>query len=266
MKDTHAPFAGRLEDRRFLTGAGRYVDDITLGRQCYMALVLSTHAHAVIRGIDTDAALAMPGVLAVLTGEDVLADGLGPVPPFFMPKLWGGPEGYGTLRPILVTDRVRCVGDRLAIVIAETRDDARLAAEAVEVDYDPLPAVTEARAALEQGSPQLWDDCPTGNLSCTLTMGDPEATARAFSSADVVIRRRLKSPRLAPSSLEPRCCIGDYQAADDRYTLYSSSQDPHGFRAVIARNVLKIAESRLLLWEFQSVRRSDPLQQHAVLF
>ncbi len=245
MKDTHAPFVGRLEDRRFLTGAGRYVDDITLGRQCYMALVLSTHAHAVIRGIDTDAALAMPGVLAVLTGEDVLADGLGPVPPFFMPKLWGGPEGYGTLRPILVTDRVRCVGDRLAIVIAETRDDARLAAEAVEVDYDPLPAVTEARAALEQGSPQLWDDCPTGNLSCTLTMGDPEATARAFSSADVVIRRRLKSPRLAPSSLEPRCCIGDYQAADDRYTLYSSSQDPHGFRAVIARNVLKIAESRL---------------------
>lgn len=245
MKDTHPPFAGRLEDRRFLTGAGRYVDDITLGRQCHMALVLSTHAHAVIRGIDTAAAEAMPGVIAVLTGADVLADGLGPVPPFFMPKLWGGPDGYATQRPILVTDRARCVGDRLAIVLAETRDDARLAADAVVVDYAPLPAVTEARPALAPDAPVLWQDSATGNLSCTLTMGDAEATAQAFAGADVRLRRRFDSPRVAPSSLEPRGCIGDYQQADDRYTLYTSSQDPHGFRAVIARNVLKIAESRL---------------------
>lgn len=239
------PFTGRTEDRRFLTGAGRFVDDIELGRQTYMALVLSTHAHAEIRGIDTTAAAAMPGVLAVLTGADVLADGLGPVPPFFMPKLWGGPDGYGTLRPILVTDHVRCVGDRVAIVIAETREDARLAAEAVEIDYAPLPAVTGARAALAEGAPQLWGDCPTGNLSCTLRLGDAEATAQAFAEAEVTLKRRLISPRVAPSSLEPRACIGVHDAAEDRFTLYTSSQDPHGFRAVIARNVLKIAESRL---------------------
>jgi carbon-monoxide dehydrogenase large subunit len=245
MKDTHPPFAGRLEDRRFLTGAGRYVDDITLGRQCHMALVLSTHAHAEIRSIDTSTAEAMPGVIAVLTGADVLADGLGPVPPFFMPKLWGGPDGHATLRPILATDRTRCVGDRLAIVLAETRDDARLAADAVEVDYAPLPAVIRARDALAEDAPVLWPDNPAGNLSCTVTMGDAAATARAFAEADLVLRRHFDSPRVAPSSLEPRGCIGDYQAAEDRYTLYTSSQDPHGFRAVIARNVLKIAESRL---------------------
>ena len=245
MHMTHPPFAGRLEDRRFLTGAGRYVDDITLGRQCHMALVLSTHAHAEIRGINTAAAEAMPGVIAVLTGADVLADGLGPVPPFFMPKLWGGPEGYATLRPILATDRARCVGDRLAIVLAETRDDARLAADAVEVDYVPLPAVTRAREALAESAPVLWADNAAGNLSCTLTMGNPEATARAFAVADLTLRRHFDSPRVAPSSLEPRGCIGDYEAAEDRFTLYTSSQDPHGFRSVIARNVLKIAESRL---------------------
>lgn len=245
MKDSAEPFAGRLEDRRFLTGAGRYVDDIVLGRQCHMALVLSPYAHATIGEIDAEEALAMPGVLAVLTGQDVLADGLGPVPPFFMPALWGGPEGYGTLRPILATDKVRCVGDRVAVVIAETRDEARLAAEAVEVDYDPLPVVTDARAALAEGAPQLWDDCETGNLSCKIEMGDRDATAEAFARADHVARCELKSPRVAPSPLEPRGCIGAYDRAEDRYTLYTSSQDPHGFRTVIARNVLKIAESRI---------------------
>lgn len=239
------PFTGRIEDRRFLTGAGRYVDDIALARQTWMALVLSTHAHANVRGIDTSAAEAMPGVLAVLTGADVLADGLGPVPPYFMPKLWGGPDGYGTLRSILVTDRVRCVGDRVAIVIAETRDQARAAADAVVVDYDPLPVVTDARAALSGDAPQLWSDCPTGNLSCSLKMGDAEATAKAFAAAEVTLKRRLVSPRLAPSPLEPRACIGEYDTAEDRYTLHTSSQDPHGFRGVIASKVLKIAETRL---------------------
>ncbi|BCH21491.1 xanthine dehydrogenase family protein molybdopterin-binding subunit [Mesorhizobium sp. L-8-3] len=238
-------FKGRIEDARFLTGRGRYVDDITLPRQSYMALVLSPHAHAVVKGIDASAAMDMPGVLAVLTGRDVLADGLGSVPPFFMPKLWGGPDGYGTLRPILVTDKVRCVGDRVAIVVAETRDIARIAADAVAVDYEPLAAVTDARAALSDDAPRLWDDCPTGNLSVKLSMGNPALTADAFAKADRVIARRLKSPRVAPSSLEPRGCIGSYDWAEDRYTLYTSSQDPHGFRKVIAGQVLKIAETRL---------------------
>lgn len=245
MNDLRDRFTGRLEDRRFLTGTGRYVDDITLPHQAHMALVLSPYAHAVLRGIDTAEAEAMPGVLAVLTGADVLADGLGPVPPFFMPKMWGGPEGYATLRPILCTDRVRCVGDRVAIVIAETRDQARLAAEMVAVDYDPLPVVTSARAALEGDGVPLWEDNPTGNLSCKLEMGDKAATAAAFAAADVTLHRHFLTPRLAPASLEPRGCIGHYDAGEDRYTLHTSSQDPHGFRAVIARNVLKCAESRI---------------------
>jgi aerobic carbon-monoxide dehydrogenase large subunit len=245
MKDRPGQFTGRLEDRRFLTGKGRYVDDITLGRQCYMALVLSTHAHAVIDNVETDEAAAMPGVLAVLTGKDVLEDGLGPVPPFFMPKLWGGPEGYATLRPILITDKVRCVGDRIAIVIAESREQARIAAEAVIVDYDPLPVVTDARSALEADAPQIWDDCYTGNLSCKIEMGDKAKTSQAFARAEVTLKRHFKSPRVAPTPLEPRGCIGEYDAAEDRYTLRTSAQDPHGFRSVIARNVLKIPESRI---------------------
>lgn len=245
MKDTAEPFNGRLEDRRFLTGAGRYVDDIVLGRQCFMALVLAPYAHALIGEIDTEAALAMPGVLAVLTGKDVVADGLGSVPPFFMPKLWGGPDGYGTLRPILVSDKVRCVGDRVAIVIARSKDEARLAADAVMVEYEVLPVVTDARAALANDATTLWDDCDTANLSCTIEMGDKAKTTAAFEKADHTVRCHLKSPRVAPTSLEPRGCIGDYDQAEDRYTLYTSSQDPHGFRSVIARNVLQIAESRI---------------------
>ena len=246
MKDHSAkPFNGRLEDRRFLTGKGRYVADITLGRQAHMALVLSTHAHAMITALDTSEAEGMPGVIAVLTGADATADGLGTVPPFFMPALWGGPEGYATRRPVLVGDRVRCVGERLAIVIAETADDARIAADAVMVEYAPLPVVTDARAAMAAGAPVLWDDNPKGNLSVSIRMGDKASTDEAFAKAEVTIRRRFRTPRIAPVSLEPRASIGDYDAAEDRYTLYTSSQDPHGYRSSIARNVLKIAESRL---------------------
>lgn len=245
MNDKPESFSGRLEDQRFLTGAGRYVDDIVLDRQCYMALVLSPYAHAKITGIDTSDARSMPGVLGVLTGQDAEADGLGPVPPFFMPKLWGGPDGYGTLRPVLVSDKVRCVGDRVAIVIAETRDQARIAAESVMVDYEVLPVVTDARQALAEDAPRLWDDCETGNLSCKIEMGDKAKTAEAFEAADLVVKCHIKTPRVAPSSLEPRGCIGTYDTGEDHYTLYTSSQDPHGFRSVIARNVLKIAESRL---------------------
>jgi aerobic carbon-monoxide dehydrogenase large subunit len=245
MKDPEKQFKGRLEDRRFLTGKGRFVDDITLSRQCYMALVLSTHAHANVISVDTSEAEAMPGVIAVLTGEDAEADGLGTVPPSFMPTVWGGPEGYATKRQMLVTDRVRCIGERIAIVIAENPDDARIAAEAVLIDYDPLPVVTDARAAVESFAPVIWDDNPNGNLAVSIPMGDKAATDAAFAAAEVTIKRRFKSPRLAPFSLEPRGSIGDYDEAEDRYTLYTSSQDPHGFRTNIARNVLKIPQSRI---------------------
>lgn len=242
---TIAKPALRIEDRRFLTGQGRYVDDIALPRQCHAAMVLSPHAHADIISIDTSEAEVMPGVLAVLTGHDVEADGLGSVPPFFMPELWGGPPGYATLRPLLVKDRVRFVGERVAMVIAETADQARAGADAVMVDYAERPAVVDAQAALDPEAPVLWEDCPTGNRSLTLKFGDAEQTAKAFEAAHVVVSRRFVSPRVAPFSLEPRGCIGDYNVGEDHYTLHTSSQDPHGFRRVLASIVLKIPESSL---------------------
>ena len=242
---TIAKPALRIEDRRFLTGQGRYVDDIALQRQCHAAMVLSPHAHADILSVDTSQAEAMPGVLAVLTGHDVEADGLGSVPPFFMPELWGGPPGHATLRPLLVKDRVRFVGERVAMVIAETADQARAAADAVMVDYAERPAVVDAKAALDPEAPVLWEDCPTGNRSVTLKFGDAEQTAKAFEAAHVVVSRRFASPRVAPVSLEPRGCIGDYNAGEDHYTLHTSSQDPHGFRRILASIVLKIPESSL---------------------
>src|SRR5262245_58987234 len=130
----------RVEDARFLTGRGCYVDDVELPYLCHAAIVLSPHAHARIRRIDTAAARAAPGVLCVLTGEDVKADSLGGLPPNFMPEDMGGPKGLRTRRPILVTDRVRCVGDRVAMVVAESLAQARDAADLIEIDYEALPA------------------------------------------------------------------------------------------------------------------------------
>jgi aerobic carbon-monoxide dehydrogenase large subunit len=235
----------RIEDRRFLTGEGRYVDDFSLQRQCHAALVLSPHAHADIVSIDISAASEMPGVIAVLTGADVATDDLGSVPPFFMPEVWGGPKGFATLRPILVADRVRCVGERVAVVIAETVDEAKAAADQVYVDYAPLPAIVDAEAALAEGAPVVWDENPTGNLSVHLKFGDEAKTSAAFDGASLIVSRRLASGRVTPASLEPRGCLGDYDAGTDTFTLHTSSQDPHGFRRVLASVILKIPESTL---------------------
>ena len=153
----------RVEDRRFLTGRGSYVDDIELPRQCHAVAVLSTHAHARIKRIDVAAARAAPGVALVLTGVDALAEDIGGIPPHFMPEHWGGPKGFGTLRPVLLADRVRCVGDRVAFVVAETEAQARDAAELVEVEYEPLPAVISLEDAVKPSAPKIWEDCPSGN-------------------------------------------------------------------------------------------------------
>jgi carbon-monoxide dehydrogenase large subunit len=131
----------RVEDGRFTTGTGQYVGDVALARQCYGVAVLSPHAHAGIKRVDTTAAKASPGVLCVLTGADAAGDNVGGIPPFFMPESWGGPKGFSTTRPILLADRVRCIGDRVAFVVAETEVLARDAAELIVVDYEPLPAI-----------------------------------------------------------------------------------------------------------------------------
>jgi len=234
----------RVEDPRFLTGRGRYVDDINLPHQAYAALVISPHAHARVNGVDASKALAAPGVLCVLTGADVVAEKLGGLPPQFMPEDMGGPKGYRTFRPILATEKVRFVGDRVAIVVAETAAQARDAVELVEVDYAPLAAVANAEDALADGAPRVWDDAP-GNLAFPLALGNKDATDAAFARAKHVVKLRLENNRLSANALEPRGAIGDYSAADDAYTLYTSTQNPHGVRTVISQAVFRMPETKL---------------------
>lgn len=233
----------RVEDRRFLTGGGRYVDDVALPGQAHGALVMSPHAHARILSIDVSAARAAPGVIAVLTGEDAAADGVKGMPAFAYPKDWGGPDSYKTLWPILVRDRVRCVGDRVAFVVAESAQQARDAADLVRVDYEELPANADLDAA-GNGAPLVWDDCPA-NHCFTLKEGDAAATDAAFARAAHVVRARVRSQRLSANSMEPRAALGAYDPYDDRYTLYASSQNPHAVRRMLAVFVLGVAENRI---------------------
>ena len=235
----------RVEDQRFLTGRSRYVDDIQLPHMLHGAVVMSPHAHARIRGIDASGALKLPGVLCVLTGKDLLEERLGGIPPLFMPEDMGGPKGYRTFRPLLEPSKVRYVGDRVAFVVATTPEQARIAAEKVEVDYEPLPAVVNVEDAAKEGAPKVWDDNAAGNLAFPLMMGNKEATDAAFAGARHTVSLRMYNNRISANTMEPRAVIGDYSAADDAFTLYTSSQNPHGVRSILAGAVFRIPEIRL---------------------
>jgi carbon-monoxide dehydrogenase large subunit len=233
----------RLEDPRFITGRGRFVDDIDLPLQAYGVVVMSPHAHARIKGIDTAKAKAAEGVLAVLTGADVEADKLGGFSPV-MPEDMGGPKGYRTLRSILAIGKVRSVGERVAFVVAETLAQAKNAAELVEVDYEPLPAVVTVEDAVKPGAPAVWDEAPN-NVAVGLMMGNKDATDAAFASAKHVVTLKLYNSRVSANTIEPRAALGQYHPDSDSYTLYSTSQNPHGTRQHVAGNVLKIPETKL---------------------
>jgi carbon-monoxide dehydrogenase large subunit len=219
----------RVEDQRFITGQGRYVDDINLPRQCYGVPVLSPHAHARIKRIDVTKAKAAPGVLLVLTGADAKADHLGAFTAHLMPEDFGAPKGHRTFQPVLNDERVRFVGDRVAYVVAETLAQARDAADLVEVDYDPLPAVVNLEDAAKDGAPKVWDDAQ-GNVAFRLMFGNKENTDAAFANAKHVVKLRVENNRLAPNAMEPRAALADYNRADDYYTIYTTSQNPHGVR------------------------------------
>lgn len=220
----------RVEDQRFLLGQGRYVDDISLPGQCYGVTVLSPHAHARIKRVDVAKAKAAPDVLCVLTGADAVAEKLGSFTAHLMPEDFGAPKGHRTFQPVLNGDKVRFVGDRVAFVVAETLTQARDAAELVEVDYEPLPAVVNLEDAAKDGAGKVWDDCPQGNVGFRLMFGNKDATDAAFAKAKHVVKLRVENNRLSPVAMEPRVAIGDYNAADDSYTLYTASQNPHGVR------------------------------------
>jgi aerobic carbon-monoxide dehydrogenase large subunit len=234
----------RVEDRRFLLGQGRYVDDISLPGQCYGVTVLSPHAHARIKRIDIDKAKTAPGVLCVLTGADATAQKLGSFTAHLMPEDFGAPKGHRTFQPVLNAEKVRFVGDRVAFVVAETLTQARDAAELVEVDYEPLPAVVNLEDTAKDGAPKVWEDCPQGNVGFRLMFGNKEATDAAFAQAKHVVQLRVENNRLSPVAMEPRAAIGDYNAAEESYTLYTTSQNPHGVRMEMS-HIFHVPENRI---------------------
>ncbi len=219
----------RKEDARLVTGRGNYSDDVNLPGQAYGAAVRSPHAHALIRAIDVTAARAMPGVLAVLTGQDALADGLkriphlaaaGTPPDIVLTNRDGSPVPAAP-HHVLATDRVRHVGAAVAFVIAETVAQAKDAAEKVVVDYEPLPAVIDATAAVEPDAPRLYDDLP--NIMIDAEVGDAKATDAAFARAAHVTRLDTWVNRVTGVPMEPRAAVGVYDPATERYTLYAGS-------------------------------------------
>jgi len=234
----------RVEDQRFLLGQGRYVDDISLPGQCYGVTVLSPHAHARIKRIDVAKAKVAPGVLCVLTGADAVAEKLGSFTAHLMPEDFGAPKGHRTFQPVLTSEKVRFVGDRVAFVVAETLTQARDAAELVEVDYEPVRAVVNLEDAAKDGAPKVWEDCPQGNVGFRLMFGNKEATDAAFATAKHVVQLRVENNRLSPVAMEPRAAIGDYNAADESYTLYTTSQNPHGVRMEMS-HIFHVPENRI---------------------
>ncbi len=234
----------RKEDPRFLTGRGRYVSDIDLPRQTFAVFIFSPHAHAAIRSIDKKAAEAAPGVLAVLTGKDYTADGLGPINPEAMPEDFGGPKGHRTKHYPLALDRVRFVGERVAVVIAETEAQGRDAAELVNIDYEILPAVVRAADAVKPGAAQVYAESPN-NTCFTLRMGNVDEVEPAFARAAHVTKLELFNNRLNAFTMEPRGCIAEYDDREERYTLYSSTQNVHGIRHGLSHAILHVPESRI---------------------
>jgi aerobic carbon-monoxide dehydrogenase large subunit len=234
----------RLEDRRFLTGHGSYVDDLNLPRQAYAYMLRSPHAHADIRRIDIAAAAAAPGVLAVLTGEDLARDGLGPIPCLSAVHNRDGSPAALPPRPAIVRDRVRHVGDTVAMVVADNAAAARDAAELIEIDYQPLPAAVETAHAGDPGQPLVWDMAP-GNLAFDWELGDGAAVARAMAGAMRRISLELVNNRVVVTSMEVRGAIGAYDAGEDSYTLWSSTQGSHFLRTLLAESVFKAPENRI---------------------
>src|SRR5262245_53401915 len=220
----------RLEDRRFVTGTGTFIDDVNLPGQAYAAVLRSPHAHARINGIDTAQARAAPGVLLVLTGKEWVAAGHGPIPtktavrtkrdgsPFNEPK-----------RHCLAVDAVHHVGEAVALVVAETKAEAEAALELIDVDYADLPAVSQQVPALGEGAPQLWSEAP-GNLCLDFELGDRAAVEEAFAKADHVVSLDIANNRVAGTPMEPRGVLAAYHRATDTSTLWNASQNIHANR------------------------------------
>jgi carbon-monoxide dehydrogenase large subunit len=231
----------RVEDPRFITGKGRYLDDISLTGMTHIAVLRSPYAHANIRSIDTSAARAMPGVVTVIVGADI------PYNP--LPMAWpaGGSAGIqnnvNTPRT-LATDDVKWTGEGVAAVVAETAEQAQDALEAIDVDYEPLPTVVDAEEAMKPGAPQLHENAPN-NIVFEWSVGDKDGTAKAIDKAEIVVRQRIVNQRLIPNPMETRGDIGWYNPGTDEYTIWMSSQTPHIQRLLLAAFVMGVPEHKI---------------------
>ncbi|MFB3101936.1 MAG: xanthine dehydrogenase family protein molybdopterin-binding subunit, partial [Alphaproteobacteria bacterium] len=234
----------RIEDQRLLTGGGRYTDDLNFDGQAYAFILRSPHAHAEIAGVDTSAAKSAAGVLLVLTGDDVAAEGIDPMPCMVPITNLDGSDRSDTYRPILAQSRVRHVGEPVAAVIAETLYQARDAAELIEVNYSELPSTTDTFGSTLDGAAQLYDEA-ANNICFDWGKGDQEATEAAFADAARVTTLELINNRVVVNSMEPRGAIGEHDAATGRSTLYSSSQGTYWLRDTIGDTILKIGKENL---------------------
>ncbi len=229
----------RKEDDAFLRGAGRYVADLVPPGTCRAVVLRSPHAHARRKRLDADAARAMPGVRLILTAEDVAE--LGPLPCFGIPP---GQTIDVPTYPILAADVVRHVGDAAAFVVADTLDQAKDAAEAIAVEWDALPHVVDAVAALKPGAPQVWP-ARAGNLAFEQTLGDEAQTAAAFTKAARTVELTLVNQRLVTNYLDTRAVLAEYDKKSERFTLTLGSQGAHTLQRVLAGQILRIPEDRI---------------------
>ncbi|MDQ8727201.1 xanthine dehydrogenase family protein molybdopterin-binding subunit [Bradyrhizobium sp. LHD-71] len=223
----------RKEDKRFITGSGRYTDDIRLHGMTYAQFVRSPYAHAKVKAIDSSEAMKMPGVVAVLTGKELVDDKIGNlICGWMVHSKDGSPMKMGAF-PAMAPELVRFVGQAVAVVIADSKNLARDAAEKVDVTYEELPVVADIRAAIASGAPQLHPEAP-GNIVYDWSLGDEAATDAALAKAANVVSIELTNNRLVPNAMEPRSAIASYDSAEEHFTLYTTSQNPHVARLVLS--------------------------------
>lgn len=234
----------RVEDKRFLTGKGLYTDDIVLPGMTYANIVRSHHAHAKILSVDTAEAEKADGVVAVFTGADIAAAGIGGVPCGWQVDFKNGDTMKEPIHPLLVADKVRYMGDAVVVVIAESPAAAKDAAELVLVDYEILDAVVKGPEALDPDAPLVHHDIPN-NTCFDWGLGDKEKTDEAIDNAHHVTTLEFVNQRIIPNAIEPRCAIGHFESATDKYTLYTTSQNPHLTRLLMSAFVLNIPEQKV---------------------
>lgn len=234
----------RVEDLRFVTGTGRYTDDLNLPKQAYGYVLRSPYAHAVIKSIDFSAARSLPGILAIYTHADLKADNVGDLPCLIPLKNRDGSPRANPLRPALTGDKVRHVGDPVAFVVAETYAQARDAAENITVTYDELPSVTDMRKALEKGAPEVFAEAP-GNLCFDWQNSDPAPTDAAFAAAKHVVSLDIVNNRVIVASIEARVALADYDRSKESLTLYTNTQGVHAHKRVLAEMIFKIPPEKV---------------------